>query len=154
MAEAFSRYVDAISEWAGRIFGWMFEVLMLSVVADVFTRYVLNKPWYYMDFNIQFMGALALMGGAYTLLHRGHVGVDICVTRLSQKGKAILNVILFPLTVISVGALLWKTGEGAMDSLRIMEHYTSAFAPPIYPYKTMMAVGVALLLLQGGQIRV
>ena len=95
------------------------------------------------------MGLVIMMGLGYTYLHRGHIAVDILVSRLSERRRAILDLVLFPLFFIGVSALVWRIGIAAGDSLRVTEDYTSALGPPIYPYKIMMFVGVSLLLLQG-----
>jgi len=149
IAERLSRFIDTISEWTGKITALLFLPFMLLVVTDVFTRYVLNKPWFYMDINIQLMGAIVVMGAAYCHLHRGHVGVDILVQCLSPRKRAILDAIVSVFFFFGFGILLWKLFVAASDSVRLLEHYTSTFLPPIYPYKVLMCVGVSLFLLQG-----
>jgi len=146
---SFCRFVDNLNEWTGRAVAWLFIPLTLLVVTDVFTRYVLNKPWYYLDFNIQIMGVLTVLGAGYCYLHDGHVSVDILVTRLSQRKRAILDVILFPLVLGALAPLLWKVTEGTIQSVRILQMYISIITIPIYPYKILVTVGVCLMLLQG-----
>jgi TRAP-type mannitol/chloroaromatic compound transport system permease small subunit len=150
MLEAFCRLIDAINEWTGRIVAWLFVPFTLLVAADVFTRYVLRNPWFYIDVNIQIMGTLIVLGGGYTLLHGSHIGVDTLVSRFSPRNRAIMDLILFPIFAGSIGALLWKTGVAAWDSWVWLERYSfSALLPPIYPYKTIIVLGVLLVLLQG-----
>ena len=149
MAERLCRFIDTVSEWTGKITALLFIPFMLLVVTDVFTRYVLNKPWFYMDINIQLMGAIVVMGAAYCHLHGGHVGVDILVQHFSPRKRAILDAIISVFFFFGFGLLLWKLVGAASDSVRLLEHYTSTFLPPIYPYKVLMAVGVSLFLLQG-----
>ncbi len=149
MAETFCKLIDTINEWSGRIAAWLFIPLTIGVTVDVFTRYVLNKPWFYLDINVQIMGTLVLLGAGYCLLHGKHIEMDMFVTRLSPRKRAIMRLILYPLFFVGVGVLLWKVTVAAMDSLRLHERYTSAFGPPIYPYKVIIVIGVLLLLLQG-----
>ena len=147
--DAFCRLVDKANEWSGRIVALLFAPFSILVVVDVFTRYVLNNAWYYIDVNVQLMGLLIAMGVGYCLLHEGHIGVDILVQNFSTKKRAILNLILAPLFFIGVGALVWKIGENALKSVLILENYTSALGPPIYPFKVFMTLGFSLLFLQG-----
>jgi TRAP-type mannitol/chloroaromatic compound transport system permease small subunit len=147
--ETFCRLIDNLNDWCGRIFAWLFFPLTFFVVADVFTRYVLNRPWFYIDFSIQVAGCLALLGLGYTYLHNGHVGVDIVVLKLAPKTRAILDLVLFPLFFIGVGTLLWKTTEAAYQSLKNQDLFTSMLELPEYPYRVIIVVGVLLLLLQG-----
>jgi TRAP-type mannitol/chloroaromatic compound transport system permease small subunit len=146
----FCRFIDALNERTGKIVAWLFIPFTLLVVADVFTRYVLRNPWFYIDVNIQIMGTLIMLGGGYCLLHQSHIGVDTIVSQLSLRNRAIIDLILFPIFVGCIGALLWKTGIAAVDAWIWKERYSfSALLPPIYPYKTVIVLGVFLVLLQG-----
>lgn len=149
MVEGFCRCIDTINEWVGKTIAWLFIPFALLVVTDVFTRYVLRQPWFYIDINIQVMGTLILLTGGYLFLHKGHIGVDVLVIHLPLRYRAILDLILFPIFVGSIGALLWRTGIAAWDSWVLLERYTSAFEPPIYPFKTIIVLGIFLVLLQG-----
>ena len=149
MAAIFCRVVDNINERTGRIVSWLFIPLTLIVVTDVFTRYVLNKPWYYLDFTVQIMGILIVLGAGYCYLHDGHVSVDILVAHLSARKRAILNMILFPLVLGALGPLLWQVTAGAIQSVQMLQHAISLIAIPLYPYKVLVVVGISLILLQG-----
>jgi TRAP-type mannitol/chloroaromatic compound transport system permease small subunit len=133
----------------GKVISFLFIPLTLLVVADVFTRYALNKPWFYMDVNVQLAGLIVLMGAGYGLIHGSHIGVDALVIKWPPRRKAILDLILFVPFIASLGALLWKAVDGACGSIKILERVTSALALPIYPYKIMMVIGILLLFLQG-----
>jgi TRAP-type mannitol/chloroaromatic compound transport system permease small subunit len=72
------------------------------------------------------------------------------VSRLSLRTRTIIDLILFPVFIGCIGALLWKTGVAAWDAWIWKERYSfSALLPPIYPYKTVIVLGVLLVLLQG-----
>ncbi len=148
MAETFCKWVDTINEWSGKIVAWLFIPFTLLVTTDVFTRYVLNKPWYYLDINVQIMSTIILLGAGYNLLHNKHIEMDLLVDRLSRKKRARLNLVLYPLIIFALGVLLWKITIAAADSIRVLEKYTSGFGPPIYPLKTIVAIGVLLFLLE------
>jgi len=47
------------------------------------------------------------------------------------------------------GLLLWKGGEMAWDSFKVLETEPTAFAPPVYPIKMMIPLGALIILLQG-----
>jgi len=149
-AEAFSRGIDTINEWVSKTASWLIIPMTFIVSVDAILRYALNKPtiWAW-DVNVQLLGVLAILGAGYALRHGSHVGVDILVARLSPRKRAILDLITFMFFFIGIGALLWKTGLGAWNSLQMREPYTSYLSPPIYPFKIIMVVGVLLLLLQG-----
>lgn len=150
MAERFCHRIDSLNERVGKNSGWLIVPLILLVVYDVTLRYVFNRPtvWAW-DINIQLLGALVILGGGYTLLHGGHIGVDVLVIRLSPRKRAIVDLITSVFFFFGVGVLMWKAVVDTLFSLQIRERYTSVFAPPIYPFKILMVVGILLLLLQG-----
>jgi len=149
MIDRFCRLVDLVNEWSGRIGGWLFVPFILLTVTDVFTRYVLNHPWYYLDINKQFLGSLAVLGAGYCYLHKGHVYVDILVTRLSRRGQAIVELCLFPLILGALVPMLWKIAQDASNAVRIRETLSSsALYVPVYQFKCLLAFGVLLMILQ------
>ncbi len=148
-AERFCRFIDLINEWSGRIVALTVLPMLFMVGLDVTLRYIFNKPtiWVW-DVNIQILAVMGVIGAGYTLLHKGHVVIDVLVTRLSAKKRAVFNLITTPLFFIGCGFLLWKVILSAIVSIQSKEVYTSVFSPPLYPLRVMIVVGVFLLLLQ------
>jgi TRAP-type mannitol/chloroaromatic compound transport system permease small subunit len=142
--------VDTLNQWTGKIFSPMILFITALVTADVTLRYFFNSPilWAW-DLNIQLFGTFTIIGGGFTLLHDGHIGVDAISMRWSGKTSAIVRIITFPFFFVAIGILLWQTTAAAWDSLLSKENYSSYIAPPIYPYKIVMVIGILLLLLQG-----
>ena len=151
--ERFACRIDTINEWAGKISAWFIVPLTLIVTLDVILRYVFNRPttWAW-DINVQFLAVLVIMGGGYVLLKGGHIGVDVLVAGLSQRKRAMVDVALFPLLAFTFGVLLWKSAIEAWTSIKIGELFSGVFNPPIYPLRVVIAIGVALLLLQGAAV--
>ncbi len=86
--------VDNVVEWTGKMVGWLMFPLCFLVFYDVVLRYVFNRPtvWAW-DINVQLLGAMVAIGGAYTLLHNGHVGVDVITTLLSRKKQIVIELV-------------------------------------------------------------
>ena len=144
------RVIDFINEWMGRVAGWLLIPLSFLVVFDVILRYVLNMPtiWVW-DVGVQIQAAIITLGGGYALLHNGHVSVDILIDKMSTRKRAILNTIMYIFLVGSIAILMWRLSISAQYALRIKEHWTSVWAPVVYPLKILIVVGVASALLQG-----
>jgi len=87
--------IDAINDWMGRIAGWLLVPLSFLVLFDVILRYVLNMPtiWVW-DVGVQIQAAIVVLGGGYALLHKGHVSVDIFISKLSTRKRALLDAIM------------------------------------------------------------
>lgn len=127
----------------------IFPLVALAMI-EVILRYVFNSPtiWVW-DVNVQLLAAITVLGTGYTLLAKGHVSVDILVSRFSPQKRAIIDLSAAVVFFGSVGVIVWQTGIAAWVSLETRELYTSIWQPPIYPLKIMIAVGAFLLFLQG-----
>ena len=142
---------DTISTWIGKAFAWMIVVLMLLVVAEVFKRYALNAPtaWVF-DASNMLYGTLFMMCGAYTLSQNGHVRGDFFYGSAKPRTQATLDLVLFILFFIpGVIALTWAGWTYAADSWAIKEQTFNADPLPLYPFKTIIPIAGAIVLLQG-----
>ena len=142
--------IDTMNEWMGRVGAWFFIPLSFLVVIDVTLRYVFNMAtiWAW-DINVQLQAAIVVLGGGYALLHHGHVSVDILVDRLSTRKRALLDTVMYIFLVGGLGILLWRLSVSAQFALQIKEHWTSTWAPLVYPLKVLIVIGVGAMFLQG-----
>ena len=142
---------DVLSTWIGKAFAWLIVVLMLLVVAEVFKRYALNAPtaWVF-DASNMLYGTLFMMCGAYTLAQNGHVRGDFFYGSAKPRTQATLDLVLFILFFIpGVIALTWAGWTYAADSWAIKEQTFNADPLPLYPFKTIIPIAGAIVLLQG-----
>jgi TRAP-type mannitol/chloroaromatic compound transport system permease small subunit len=98
---------------------------------------------------VMVFGALTILSGAYTLKEKAHVNMDLFHMRLSDRGKAIVDVITFPFFLLFACVLLWLGWDFAVRSVMLFEKSISNWHPPIWPVKLMIPLGALLLLLQG-----
>lgn len=142
---------DQISTWVGKAFAWLIVVLMLLVCAEVFKRYALNAPtaWIF-DANNMLYGTLFMMGGAYTLAHDGHVRGDFFYGSLKPRTQAWLDLVLYVLFFLpGIAALTWAGWTYFQDSWAIHEQTFNADPIPLYPFKFVIPVAGAIVLMQG-----
>ena len=143
--------IDRFSTFIGKTFSWLIVVLMLLVCVEVFKRYILNAPtgWVY-DASNMLYGTLFMMGGAYALAHDAHVRGDFFYGSMKPRTQATLDLILFGLFFLpGVMALTWSGWVQANESLAIREHTFNAEPLPLYPFKFVIPIAGAILLLQG-----
>jgi TRAP-type mannitol/chloroaromatic compound transport system permease small subunit len=95
-------------------------------------------------------GGICLSGMAYTHLHDGNVRVDAIYKHLSQRRKAIIDVVFFLLVLFPLFYLLLQTATSfALRSIATREVFAESFwYPPAYPFRTLIAVGLLLFVLQ------
>lgn len=144
--------VDRFSTWIGQAFAWLIVALTLFVSWEVFSRYVLGNPHAYaFDVMTMFYGTMFMMAGAYTLAKNGHVRGDVLYGFFKPRTQATIDLTLYIVFFIpGVVALAWAGYNYAAESWAINEHSNvTADGPPIYPFKTVIPVAGAILLLQG-----
>ena len=145
------RAIDTFNEKFGFYASYLVLPLIIVVVFEVFMRYAFNAPttWAF-ELTVFLYGVHFCFALAYAHKHNTHVSIDVFEARLSPKSRTILriitNVVLF---LPSIGLLTFYVSAMAMSSWRQWEHASSSWAPAIYPYKTLMAIGFFLFLLQG-----
>ena len=145
-------FVDKVSTFVGHAFSWLIIGLTLHVSWEVFSRYVLDNPraWAF-DAMIMMYGTLFMMAGAYTLAKSGHVRGDVLYGFFEPRTQATIDLILFILFFIpGVFALTYAGYFFAAESWGMRETSNiTAEGPPIYPFKAMLPLAGAFLLLQG-----
>jgi TRAP-type mannitol/chloroaromatic compound transport system permease small subunit len=144
--------IDKISTFVGQAFSWLIVALTLVISWEVFSRYVLDRPhpWAF-DVMIMMYGTLFMMAGAYTLAKAGHVRGDVLYGFFEPRTQATIDLVLFIVFFIpGVFALTYAGYYYAAESWAVNEHSNvTAEGPPIYPFKTILPLAGAFLLVQG-----
>jgi TRAP-type mannitol/chloroaromatic compound transport system permease small subunit len=144
--------IDKISTFIGQSFSWLIVALTFMISWEVFSRYALDHPhpWAF-DVMIMMYGTVFMMAGAYTLAKNGHVRGDVLYGFFPPRLQAGLELALYKLFFIpGVVALAWAGYNYAAESWAISEHSNvTADGPPVYPFKTIIPVAGAFILLQG-----
>lgn len=145
-------FVDKVSTKIGHAFSWLILALTLLITWEVFSRYVLDHPhpWAF-DVMIMMYGGMFMMAGAYTLSKNGHVRGDVLYGFFPPRLQAGLDLALYLLFFMpGVIALAWAGYGYASESWAIKEiSNTTSDGPPIYPFKTIIPLAGAMLLIQG-----
>jgi len=144
--------IDLSTDWLAKVSRWFIVVIIIAIVIEVFMRYVMNNPtlWAY-ETSMMTGAALYAFGFSYAERLKAHVRVDVFYHKYSPRQKAINDAILgilFFLPVIVV--TLWGSWAWVLKSWSIHEKSVESFwYPPLYPLRTVIFIGWALLLLQG-----
>jgi TRAP-type mannitol/chloroaromatic compound transport system permease small subunit len=143
---------DHISTWAGKAAAWLIMALMATVCIEVFKRYIMNMPtaWIFDATNMMY-GTVFMMCGAYTLAQDAHVRGDFLYGSMKPRTQASLDLVLYIVFFLpGIGALVYAGTEYAADSWRINEHSNvTSDGPPVYPFKAIIPIAGALVMLQG-----
>ncbi|MBN1856325.1 MAG: TRAP transporter small permease subunit [Dehalococcoidia bacterium] len=141
--------IDRVTDWTGRYLVLVLLPLIGVALYEVIARFMFNKPtvWAHETTSLIF-GAYVVLLGAYTLLVKQHVRVDILWARLSERGKAIADLATSGFSFLFTGALFWYATEKAIHSIATHETSVTVFGPPLYPSRAILAIGSLMLLLQ------
>lgn len=151
VAKKFITIVDGVNEWTGRIFSWLIIPLVLITVMEVICRRFLSSPTIW-SFEVlkQVYAFHFMIVAAYGLLHNSHVSIDVFTMNLSEKKKAILDIITYVIFFIPFCTVcIWESYLFAAKSWAVGERTWSVFAPVLYPIKTVIVITFILLLFQG-----
>lgn len=144
--------IDWINTKIGHFFSWAVFVLTLFVTYEVFSRYAFGnpRPWAFDVMNMLY-GTLFMMAGAYALSTDTHVRGDVLYGFFPTRVQASIDLTLYILFFMpGVIAMVWAGYYYAAESFAINEHSTiTADGPPIYPFKAIIPLAGAALLLQG-----
>lgn len=143
------RLVDRISDYVGYLAASLIFFMGATLIFDAFTRNVIDTPVHWAIELTQFtLAAYYFMGGAISLKNDDHVRMDLFYSRLSQRGRAKMDLVtigclLFYLVVMLLGAISSLNYAIATDERRF-----SIWNPSVIPIKALMVVCLVLMLLQ------
>ncbi|MEM7353071.1 MAG: TRAP transporter small permease subunit [Acidobacteriota bacterium] len=151
-----SQAIDSLNDRIGRLVGWLTLAMVLIGSFNALARYLgrfmggqlssnayLELQWYL--FTLVF-----LLGASYTYRCNAHVRVDLLYGRLSERGKAWIDlvgtvVLLLPFCIFA----LRSSWPSVRNSWAVREMSSDPGGLARYPIKTVILVAFALLILQG-----
>jgi TRAP-type mannitol/chloroaromatic compound transport system permease small subunit len=150
--KAYINFADQFVVWIGRAFAWGIFILTAAVMYEVIMRYFFNAPtlWAF-DFTIQMYGAVFMMGGASAMSTKTHVKADMYYNKLSEKGQAILDLILF-ISFYAPGVFALTYAGYFYAKKAWIVHETSWNSPAqiqVYFSKSLIPIAGLLLLIIG-----
>jgi len=145
------RTIDWISSRAGLLSGVFCICLIATLGYEVGARYLFNAPttWAHLT-STMFNGTLAAFALSYVHFLHFHIRIDLLLTKLSDRQRAICDAAFGVLLFLPLLAVLtYSSWHWAWISW--LEHErlgTSVWCPPAAPLRTMIFAGWLLFLLQ------
>ena len=146
-----SKLIDAVNERIGRWVYWLVLVAVLVSAGNAIIRKVFNvssNAW--LELQWYLFSAIFLLCAGYTLLHNGHVRIDVIAGKLSPKAQAWIDILgtlffLLPMALM----LTWLSWPYFVHAYRNGEISGSAGGLIFWPARLLLPVGFGLLVLQG-----
>jgi len=147
-----TRVLDAITRAVGRVTAWLIVPMVASLVYEVTARYAFDAPtvWAY-DMTFMLYGTFFMLGSAWTLQRGGHIRTDTFYAEWSPRTRAWVDIACYMLFFLPAMVVFLKLGseyfwKSYQQNERIV---TSPWLPIVWPFKFVMPVTAALLIVQG-----
>jgi len=122
-------------------------LMMLLTAADVCLRYIFNRPILGALELTEFMMAIVVSSAlAYAAFRKGHVSVDVLITRFSSRVQAVINSITCFLGFSLFLLIAWRSTLYA-ENLRACGQVSTILYIPIHPFVYSIIIGSAVICL-------
>lgn len=145
----FVRAIDALNRFVGRFAMQLLFVMGAVLLYAVFSRLVIGMPvnWA-MEMSQFLLVSYYLLGGAYSMQLDAHVRMDLFYGRLTPRRRAATDALTILFVIFYLGVLLYGGVSSTEYAWSYNQKNYTAWAPPMWPIKAVMTVGVFLMLLQ------
>ena len=143
------KITDLVCEKVGRATMYLVFAMMFILILSFVTRNIINFPLIWIIEMAQFIiTAYYILGGSYSMITNDHVRMDLFYGRLSKKGKAKMDIftsvfLIFYLILLFLGSI-----TSLVYTIETKQKLFTAWAPYVWPIKTLMLIGILLMLLQ------
>jgi len=145
----FVRFVDAVNYRIGRFAMYLFFAMGAILLASTASRIFLGVPINWALEMSQFiLSAYYLLGGAYTLQLDQHVRMDLFYSQLEARKRAITDAITILFVMFFMVVLLTGGVSSTKYAIQYGQVNYSAWAPPLWPVKSVMTFAIFMMLLQ------
>ncbi|MDR1546931.1 MAG: TRAP transporter small permease subunit [Deltaproteobacteria bacterium] len=146
---SYVRRIDALNRFVGRFVLYFIFVIMGVLLFSTVSRWLFDKPVIWGVEMAQFgMVIYYTLGGGFALLLNSHVRMDLLYAGWGRRKQARMDVFTFICVLGYLSLLLYGCLSSTAYSLEYDQRNNTAWGPPIAPVKIVLAVGIALTLLQ------
>ncbi len=147
---AFSRLIDALNEWIGKLVIWLILAAVLISAGNAVMRKAFNiGSNAFLEIQWYLFAAVFMLGVGYVFLRNAHVRIDFVSSRLSKRTNAIIDAMgivcfVIPLSLILIN-LSWPLFMKAYVSGEVSSNAGGLIR---WPVLVLIPAGFGLLLLQ------
>lgn len=148
---ALSRLIDAINARVGRASSWLVLVVVLISAGNAVIRKAFNiSSNAFLEIQWYLFSAVFLLAAAYTLQKNEHIRIDLLNSKLSPRGRAIVDIVCTLLFLTPTCILLIMYGWPMFYDAFVTGEMSADHGGLIrWPAFLLIPTGFALLLAQG-----
>lgn len=125
----------------------MLFVLMVLGAADVVGRYLFNSPIQgAMEISELLLAGIVFFGWPYTQATRGHITVDLFISRIPPRGQAIVYIIHSIMGLVLFALVAWQAAKIAIVHWKA-NMLVDVIRVPQAPFQMFVSVGAFFLCL-------
>uniref|UniRef100_A0A7C2K4W7 TRAP transporter small permease n=1 Tax=candidate division WOR-3 bacterium TaxID=2052148 RepID=A0A7C2K4W7_UNCW3 len=148
MFKGFQSSIRKIEGWCLWVSIYMLLGMMFIGAIDVIGRYLLGKPIKgALEMSQLMMAGVALLLWGYTQAVKGHISVNILLSRYPsqvQKGFKFFGLLLTIFLFILIAWQSWLMAFEVLKQKRMLENLPF----PIFPFRLFVPIGAAILCLE------
>ena len=143
VVEWFSHYISGV------LMAWSIFILMLMVLVEVVTRYIMSQPLSLADeYGGYMLVAMTMIGLAYTWKEKGHIHVDLIVNRLPSSLQMKFRLVTLVLALVLSLLLVAASWELVSQSFLFGARSGSWLRTPLAWPQMALVLGAVLLVAQ------
>lgn len=146
-----SRWIDTVVDWIGRVSAFLVLLTLAVILCEVVMRRFFHRPQIWtMDMICMSFGCYVILIAAYGFQKKTFVAVDVLFARFPAVVQHILHLITYVVFMVPfIFVLVPESFRFFQRSFVSRETAYSVWAPPVWPVKLCLAIGMLLLSLQG-----
>jgi TRAP-type mannitol/chloroaromatic compound transport system permease small subunit len=145
-----TKVIDQISLWSGKAISWLIIPMAAVLVWEVFIRYTVEPTLWAVDIATMSYGTHFFIAGAMTLYLGKHIRTDFFYQYWSARTQCWVDAICYLFLFLpGMVIFIWMSWNFFSESWALKEDLLTTWRPPAYPYKLVIPVSGALILLQG-----
>lgn len=146
---AYVRYVEAFNRRVGKFAMYLILVLLGILLYAAFSKAAFNiSPIWTIEMAQFTLTTYYMLGGAYAFQNNALVRMDLFYSHWRPRTRAIVDCLTIVGLLIYLGVLLYGAVVSTQYTFEVGQRRPSAWQPYLWPIRTIMSVGIFLMLLQ------
>lgn len=145
MGSAFSRALAAVETALTLLSAVILFFLMFYVTAEVFMRYVFNRPLPgHLEASQLLIAPAVFLSLSWVQARRGHVGMDLLTERMPRRMRALADLLTLTLALAAAAVLTWFSWISAVEAWQFGDVTPTAYLQTWWS-KIAVPIGAGLL---------
>ncbi|MFC3615106.1 TRAP transporter small permease subunit [Lutimaribacter marinistellae] len=146
--QSYVRVIDRMNRWIGRVVMYgIFVMMAILLWSSISKTFFLPSLWT-LEMAQFAMVSYYILGGPYSIQMGSNVRMDLLYGEWSDRKKARTDAVTVLFLIFYLGVLLYGGYDSLSYSLQYGERSPTAWRPYLWPIKSIMMLGIFLMLLQ------